>query len=124
MRVILLLLLTFSWSAANADEWRYEVIPYIWWPDFQADSKGDPASPPNGGNLAFESEITLDAAFLIATSATKDRHVLSFEFDWVDVNTDADGITLGVGARHFDLDIDATLEANIIQDINIKTSDA
>lgn len=105
----------------------------------------------------FDTETKLDAAFLIYTSAAKDRHVFSFEFDWVDVNTggdsdfplfpsvyidwelfvytlgygykiaegrtDADGLTLGVGARYFDLDIDATLEANIIPDINVQTAD-
>ncbi len=157
MRIIQILILSMMCSVASADEWRYQVVPYIWWPNFQAESEGDPNSPPEDSNLVFDTETKLEAAFLVYTSATKDRHVLSFEFDWVDVNTggdsnfplfpsvdidwelfaytlgyaykitegrtEEDGITLGVGARYFDLDIDATLEANIIPDISIDVAD-
>ena len=157
MRIIQILILSMMCSAASADEWRYQVVPYIWWPNFQAESNGDVTMAPNRNNLVFETETKLDAAFLVYTAATKDRHTFSFEFDWVDVNTggesnfplfpsvdidwelfaytlgydykiiegltESDGVSLGIGARYFDLDIEATLKANFIPDITVGVSD-
>lgn len=157
MRLIQVFLLWLLCSGAVAEEWRYQVVPYIWWPNFQADSTGDPTAPPSESNLAFETETRLEAAFLVYTSAAKDRHVFSFEFDWVDVNTaadssfplfpdveidwelfaytlsygykiiegrtEADGVSLGLGARYFDLDIDTTLFGQAIPELTVNVAD-
>ncbi len=81
MRIVQILALLLLSCGAAADEWKYQVVPYYWWPNFQAESGGDVTSPPSDDNLAFSTETKLDAGFLIYTSATKNRHVLSFEFD-------------------------------------------
>lgn len=157
MRLVQLIVLLVLSGHANAEEWRYQVVPYIWWPNFQAGSTGDSTEPPSEGNLSFETETQLEAAFLVYTSAAKDRHLFSFEFDWVDVNTsaeasfplfpdaeidwelfaytvsygykvvegrtEADGLTVGLGARYFDLDIDTTLFGTVIPELTVNVAD-
>ena len=88
--LILPVLLSMGFTApASADDWAYEVSPYLWMPNFQATEDGDVSNPPDSGNLAFDTKTSLEAGFLIYTAARKDRHKLSFEFDWIDASTGA-----------------------------------
>lgn len=133
-----------------ASDWEYQLTPYIWMPNFSANMDGDDSFPPSEGG-GLKSETTLDSAFLIYTAASKDRHSFSFEFDWVDVTTDAesgllfyedaevnwellvysfgyryrvldgrlkhDGLELGLGLRHWDLDVSGELLSDTLPPI-------
>ena len=87
MRALMFLLLVLAGPAALAEDWKFQVVPYLWMPNFEAKADGDPSVPPTGRSLNFETETSLEAAFLVYTAARNGRHAFSFEFDWVDVNT-------------------------------------
>ena len=89
MRALMITLLMLTGPAAFAEEWQFQVVPYLWMPNYEATSDGDPSTPPSRRNLDFDTETSLEAAFLVYTSARKGRHYFAFEFDWLDVSTDA-----------------------------------
>ena len=77
-------------TSAVADDWRFDVTPYVWLPDFTAESTGDPSVQPSSSNLSFVTDTEVEAGFLLYFTAMKNRHSFSLEFDWVNGDTTAD----------------------------------
>ena len=140
-------------TSVAADDWRFDVTPYGWLPNFKAESTGDTSIPPSSSNLSFVTDTDVEAGFLFYSTATKNRHSFSLEFDWVDGNTsadsnfpgfpavdvdwelfiyslgysykilegshEADGLSIGLGVRNFDVSLDTTLKGTIIPELEI-----
>lgn len=124
-------------GSAQADDWEYSIVPYIWGPEFRTSLDIGPNPPVDGNESIFN---ILDGLFLLAGEARNGRWAIGGEFNYLDLSNtvsigpfrdvadwELDGVMASLiggytifeddaarleafaGLRHWDLDLSTTV---------------